>query len=135
MPELRTIHLTGPDLRRLERLIASLRDSREDLRNLSAELQIARVVAPSEVPPDVITMNSRFRLRDELTDEEMIYTLVFPDQANADEGRISVLAPIGTAALGQRVGDVVEWDVPAGRVRLRVEEVYYQPEASGHYHL
>jgi regulator of nucleoside diphosphate kinase len=65
----------------------------------------------------------------------MTYTLVFPEQADYEVRRISVLAPIGTAMLGQREGDEFEWVVPDGPVRLRVEKVIYQPEAAGHFHL
>lgn len=122
-------------MRRLKPLIESMKTSRDDLRGLQSELLQARVVAPKEVPPDVITMNSKARLRDLETGEDVTYTLVFPDQANIEQGRISVVAPVGTAMLGHRVGDEFEWEVPAGSVRLRVEEVLYQPEASGHYHL
>jgi len=69
------------------------------------------------------------------TGEEMIFTLVFPGNASIERDRISVVAPIGTAMLGHRVGDEFEWEVPAGSVRLRVEEVLYQPEAAGDFHL
>lgn len=131
----RVIYITEADMRRLKPLIESMKTSRDDLRGLQAELLQARVVAPKEVPPDVITMNSKARLRDLEDGEEVTYTLVFPDQANIEQGRISVVAPVGTAMLGHRVGDEFEWEVPAGSVRLRVEEVLYQPEAAGHYHL
>src|SRR5688572_3972923 len=131
----RRIYITGADINRLRPLVEALKDSRDDLRGLEGELEHAHVVAPADVPPDVITMNSKARVRDLETDEEMTYTLVFPDKANIDEGKISVVAPIGTAMLGQRVGDEFEWEVPAGSVRLRVEELLYQPEASGDFHL
>lgn len=131
----RLIYITEADMRRLKPLIESMKTSRDDLRGLQAELLQARVVAPKDVPPDVITMNSKARLRDLEDGEEVTYTLVFPDQANIEQGRISVVAPVGTAMLGHRVGDEFEWEVPAGSVRLRVEEVLYQPEAAGHYHL
>jgi regulator of nucleoside diphosphate kinase len=80
-------------------------------------------------------MNSKAQVRDLETNEIMTYTLVFPGNANIDDGKISVLAPVGTALLGHRAGEEFEWHVPAGPVRLRVEEVLYQPEAAGHYHL
>jgi regulator of nucleoside diphosphate kinase len=80
-------------------------------------------------------MNSKAQVRDLEDDEVMTYTLVFPAKANVDEGQLSVLAPIGTAMLGHRVGDEFEWHVPAGAIRLRVEKVLYQPEAAGHYNL
>ena len=131
----RTIYITQADMNRLRSLIESMKSSREDLKTLGAELDQAHVVAPSEIPADVITMNSKAQLRDLEDNEVMTYTLVFPGKANADEGLISVLAPIGTAMLGHRVGDEFEWHVPAGTIHLRVEKVLYQPEAAGHYNL
>ena len=122
-------------MKRLRPLVETMKNSRDDLRMLEQELERARVVSPEAVPPEVVTMNSKARVRDVATDEEMVYTLVFPEQSNIEQGRISVVAPIGTAMLGQRVGDEFEWQVPAGPVRLRVEEVLYQPEAAGHFHL
>lgn len=131
----RVIYITEADKRRLQPLIEGMKHSRDDLRGLQAELDDARVVKPVDVPPDVITMNSKARLRDLDTREEMIFTLVFPGNADIAHDKISVVAPIGTAMLGHRVGDEFSWDVPAGSVRLKVEEVLYQPEAAGHYHL
>jgi regulator of nucleoside diphosphate kinase len=133
--ETRIIYITGADMKRLHPLIESIQNPRDDLRGLQAELEHACVVAPANVPPDVITMNSKARLRDLDTGEEMVFTLVFPSNASIEHDKISVVAPIGTAMLGQRVGDEFEWEVPAGSVRLRVEEVLYQPEAAGDYHL
>jgi regulator of nucleoside diphosphate kinase len=131
----RTIYITQQDMNRLRSLIESMKSSREDLKALSAELEQASVVAPSDVPADVVTMNSKAQVRDLDDGELMTYTLVFPAKANVDEGLISVLAPVGTAMLGHRVGDEFEWRVPAGAIRLRVEKVLYQPEAAGHYNL
>ena len=83
-------------------------------------------------PADVITLNSTARLVDQETNEEMVYTLVFPEAADIAQGKISVLAPIGTAMLGYKTGDTFEWDTPGGKRTLRVQEILYQPEASGH---
>ena len=131
----RVIYVTEADMKRLRPLIEGVKNSRDDLRGLQSELEHASVVTPADVPPDVITMNSKARLRDLDTGEEMIFTLVFPGEASIEHDRISVVAPIGTAMLGQRVGDEFEWEVPAGSVRLRVEEMLYQPEAAGDFHL
>ncbi|MCA9143875.1 MAG: nucleoside diphosphate kinase regulator [Planctomycetaceae bacterium] len=131
----RNIIITDDDRKRLEHLLASdfteaIR-SKSYLRDLRAELQRAKIVTSAEVPGDVITMESTVRLRDVDTGEVETYTLVYPDQANIAESKLSILAPIGTAILGYRVGDVVRWRVPSGRRRLRVEEVEYQPEREG----
>ena len=131
----RTIFITEADMKRLQSLIESMKSSREDLQALRAELHQAHVVAPADIPRDVVTMNSKAKVRDLETNEIMTYTLVFPGNANIDDGKISVLAPVGTAMLGHRAGEEFEWHVPAGPVRLRVEEVLYQPEAAGHYNL
>jgi len=131
MSDDRTIYVTTADMARLQALLARQKNAGEALEKLAAELDRARVVAPEDIPQDIITMNSTAQLRELLTDDVMTYTLVFPDRADYEAGRISVLAPIGTAMLGQRDGDEFEWEVPAGPVRLRVEKVIYQPEAAG----
>ena len=63
----------------------------------------------------------------------MIYSLVFPHSANINQNRISILAPIGTALIGYKIGDIIEWKVPGGLRKLKVEEILYQPEASGNF--
>ncbi len=131
MSDDRTIYITTADMARLRALLTGQKNAGAALGKLAAELDRARVVAPEEIPQDIITMNSTAQLRELLTDDVMTYALVFPDRADYEAGRISVLAPIGTAMLGQREGDEFEWEVPAGPVRLRVEKVIYQPEAAG----
>ena len=83
------------------------------------------------MPADVITMNSRADLVDLDTGETVTFTLVFPQDANVEEEKISVLAPIGAGMLGYRVGDEFEWNVPQGVRRMKVAKVHYQPEAAG----
>jgi len=135
--EKRTIYITELDMERLtKRLLESRAIPERDQGNLSRleqELMSAEVVPADKIPHDVITMNSTVRLKDLETNTELTYTLVYPADANAGRNRISVLAPIGTALIGYRVGDVITWEVPAGLRRLQVEEVIYQPEAAGHY--
>jgi regulator of nucleoside diphosphate kinase len=128
------IHITEEDSEKLRNLIAGRRAANpvehENLDMLEQELDRAEVVPPEAIPPDVVTMNSEVRLQD--LDSEIVqrYRLVFPSQFRWDHS-ISVLAPIGTAMLGYRVGDVIEWRVPKGVRRLKVVEVIYQPEAAG----
>ena len=102
---------------------------------LKEGLERCRVVEPGRVPDGVVTMHSKVSVRDLEEDEAETYTLVFPDEADVDQGRLSVLAPLGTALLGARAGRVVEFAAPAGTRRLKVEKVLYQPEAAGHFHL
>ena len=131
----RRIFITEFDKTRLDELIAVADEfgnhRRNDLQALASELQRADIVSPADVPPDLVTMNSQIVVYDMDTREKMTYRLVFPSDANIDEGSISVLAPIGTAILGYSKGDVVEWPVPAGMRRIRIEKIIYQPEAAG----
>lgn len=96
-----------------------------------AELRRAQALHPAEVPPDVITMNSRFTLRDGRTDDVIAYELVYPDDERPHRGKVSVLGPMGMAVFGAYVGDDVCWDSSDGPVVARVEEILYQPEADG----
>lgn len=135
----KVIYITDSDKKRLKQLIRDARVFGSEheiyLEKLEGELNRGKVVKAKEIPKDVITMNSKVRFKDLATREEMIYSLVFPDSADPDQNKISILAPIGTALLGYKVGDVIEWKVPAGLRKLKVLEVLYQPEAAGDYHL
>ncbi len=131
----RTIFITEQDFARLTNLVGARGitpngDARH-VRDLRHELDRAIIVPGEAVPPDVITMNSKAVLRDLKTGEHLVFTLVFPGRADMEKGQISVLAPIGTALIGYRVGDIIEWEVPAGTARLKVEGILYQPEAAG----
>ncbi len=135
----RKIYITSFDKTRLEELISVAGDfgerRRGDLEDLYQELQRATTVDATKIPANVVTMHSKVLLRDATGAKEMTYTLVFPNEANIDTGAISVLAPVGTAILGYREGDVVEWEVPAGRRSFKIEKILYQPESAGDYHL
>jgi len=135
----RRIFITEYDKERLEKILPATPDStnrnRQDLRNLAKELARAKIVPPERIPPDVVTMNSRVILRDLDSNETITYTLVFPKDADIGAGAISVLAPVGTAIIGYAVGDVIEWPVPGGTRRIRIEQILYQPEAAGDFHL
>ena len=96
-----------------------------------AELDRAQIVPSQAVPQEVVTMNSIVVLLDPLTRKEETYTLVFPEDADIGQGKISILAPIGTAMLGCEVGDSFESKVPAGKRRMKVNRIVYQPEAAG----
>ncbi len=135
----RTIYINAFDRKRLTRLIEDSTNfnnpDKNYLEELEKELNRGKIVEPKDIPKDVITMNSMVRLKDLDSGEEMTYTLVFPGIADISKNKISILAPIGTALIGYRVGDIIEWKVPAGLRKLKVEEILYQPEAAGDYHL
>lgn len=130
----RDIFITEEDHQKLTQLLegARLRRHRDlaHVEQLDAELDRAHIVPAAEIPPDVVTMNSQVALRDLDTGGQVVLTLVFPHEANVDQQKVSVLAPLGTAVLGYRDGDIIEWPVPGRTRRLQVERVSYQPEAA-----
>jgi regulator of nucleoside diphosphate kinase len=97
---------------------------------LDAELRRAQVVDGAAVPPDVVTMNTEVVYEDD-TGARRTVRVVYPREADSARGRVSVLAPIGSALLGLRVGQSIEWLLPKGRRRVRVVEIRYQPESHG----
>ncbi len=135
----KTIYISSFDKERLMRLIINSdsynNPNRNYLKELEKELNRGKIVEPKNIPQNIITMNSMVHLKDLDSEEEITYILVFPDGADINEDKISILAPIGTALIGYRVGDIIEWKVPAGVRRLKVEKILYQPEAAGDYHL
>jgi regulator of nucleoside diphosphate kinase len=137
--ETRTIYITDFDFRRITELLKGAKyfkyQDRDDLKKLGQELERATIVNSKDIPPDIVTMNCEVELLDLDRNEKMTFTLVFPNAANIDQGKISILAPIGTAILGYRVGDTLIWQVPAGQRRIKILKILYQPEASGDYHL
>ena len=129
-----SIFITKADFAKLSHLIEGQRSAhltdRTAIEDLAQELDRAEIVDPQDVPANVITMNSEVLLKDLDSGEVMRYRLIFPTQVRSGNS-ISILAPIGTALLGYREGDVIEWAVPRGVRRLQVLNVLSQPEAAG----
>jgi regulator of nucleoside diphosphate kinase len=121
------ITISSTDYGRLLALVNSARLDRripmDSLLALEQELGRATIVEPDEVPGDIVTMNSTVWFRDVDSDEVESYTLVYPSQADVIQNRISVLAPLGTALLGDRVGTVVQWQVPSGKRKFEILDV------------
>ena len=130
MDDLPQIYLTQSDMDRLLKLVEA--QPRQRFEKLESELARANVVPRDRIPYDVVTMNSRVIFENETTGERREITLVYPPQADIDTGRVSVLVPIGTALLGLRVGQSIEWELPGGeKTRYRIVAVPFQPEAAG----
>ena len=128
-----TITITRLDMQRLERLLDSLDEFGPGAEALQAELDRAEVVGHDEVPAGVVTMNSRVHCREESSGKDYHLTLVFPEDAGG-EGKVSILAPVGSALLGLSVGQQIDWPGPAGKpLKLTLLAVEYQPEAAGAY--
>jgi regulator of nucleoside diphosphate kinase len=121
------IHITELDEDRLRYLVAF--EPASSVYELEHEIQRARVVRPQEVPRDVVTMHSRTLLRLDDTDVEV--ALVYPEHADESAGRLSVRSSIGTAILGYREGDAIDWRIQERTCRIQIAKVLYQPEAAG----
>ena len=130
--------VTELDAARIRELGARLPDRGDGLAALSGLIEMveqeADIVAPQQVGPDVVTVNSTVSFRDVLTDSVHRVTVVYPQEMSVGQRRISVLSPVGRALLGQRVGQIARVALPDGSTRdLRVLELHYQPEAAGHF--
>jgi len=99
------------------------------------ELNSANIVEPQNVPVDVVTMNSIVKIRFVNTNKQVQFRVVYPDQANVKDNKISIFSPVATALIGYKVNDEIEWLVPSGMTKIRIEEIIYQPEAAGDYNL
>ncbi len=126
----RRIIITQEDMQKLKKLVdAEVDDAKNKphVLDLDNELKRAEIVSKNEIPDDIITMNSSVLLSLDGMDETI--TLVYPHEADVDNNMLSVLSPIGTAIIGFREGDVVEWAVPSGITIIDIKKVIYQPEA------
>ncbi|KAA1262009.1 Regulator of nucleoside diphosphate kinase [Rubripirellula obstinata] len=134
------IAVTRTDLQRIKSLlhhdfVASFGDERTHLRELARRLACANVVESREMLPDVVTMNSTFKLFDLIRKESDTFTLVYPDEACIAEGKLSILSPLGTEVFGRRVGESLSLQVLSGETRKRVEQIFFQPERCGAFNL
>ena len=128
------ILITEKDLLRIKHILSFQKS--EDFENLELELDRAKIISDDLVPPDLVTMNSKVKFLNLQDRKEMIISIVYPSDANFSEGRISVLASLGSALIGLRVGQEINWMFPDGKTKtLRILEVLYQPEANEHWHL
>jgi regulator of nucleoside diphosphate kinase len=131
--------ITDTDRMRLKELSESLRSLRGPYTGYVGELEeqmhLASSVPATEIDPQVITMNSRFVVRDRRTGRLETFTLVYRSDCGGLDGSVSVLTPLGASLLGARVGDVIEWRFRGGVRELKIEQVLYQPEAAGDFHL
>ena len=128
------IMLSVTDFERLDKLLSGLSEDTIGYDTLSQELERAVLVAPEALPADVVSMNStvRFRLAN---GKQSTLTLVYPKDLDQSGDKISILAPVGSALLGLKCGDTINWPLPSGDMSsITVEEVLYQPERAGLYY-
>ena len=107
----------------------------ESVKRMLSQLYAAKMLKQEDISSNVITMNSRVRLRDVVNKRETEITITYPQEAEPKERRVSVFSEIGLALLGRRATDVVSWKIPGGVGLFEITEITYQPEAAGDYHL
>jgi regulator of nucleoside diphosphate kinase len=122
----RPIVITKSDAAKIRQLLAARARAEHDqdhLHELATELERALIADVGEAPQGVVTMHTSVQVVDLVSGQRRDLVLVFPHEADLNAGRISVLAPLGTALLGYREGDEVEWEMPGGLRQLRIERV------------
>jgi regulator of nucleoside diphosphate kinase len=131
------IVLSELDVKRIERILSTLSPAElEKLMTLEDELERGNVVEPAAVPGNVVTMNSTVKFSVSSSQQTFCLTLVYPKDMTDDGKTISILAPAGSAMLGLLEGDEIEWPTPDGKaMKVKVEEILYQPERAGEFHL
>lgn len=133
------ITITKLDYSRIKSSINEAKQSKSisvaDADALMNELDSANVVQSEKVPGDVVTMNSIVKISFLNSQKQIEFQIVYPGKANLKEKKISIFSPIATGLLGYKTGDEIEWIVPAGPTKIRIDEIIYQPEAEGHYEL
>jgi regulator of nucleoside diphosphate kinase len=133
------IIITRNDFSRIQNSIdyAKSRKSigKNEVENLINELHSALIVDPHEVPGDVVTMNSIVKVSFHDSNKSMQFQIVYPGGTNIRQNKISIFSPVATALIGYKAGDEIDWIVPSGPTKIRIEEIVYQPEAAGDFHL
>lgn len=128
------IFVTEKDYLRISNLIGS--KINQDFEDLDIELDRASIISDNEVPYNLVTMNSKVRYIDLKTNKESIVTIVYPKDSNSVEGKVSIFAPLGSALIGLRENQKINWRFPNGKTKsLKILELLYQPEASEDWHL
>jgi len=131
------IFVTNIDRERIKKILEKMPEGDQmiyqSVKKLEKELDRAIIVEPQSVPQDVITMNSKALLQ--LYGEDVEVSLVYPEDTDLNEMKLSIFSPIGTAILGYKEGNTIEWEVPSGTSKISIKKILYQPEAAGDYHL
>jgi len=128
------------DYDRLKELISVVRvfgrkEWQESADALDQVLTEARVTNPREVPGDVVTMNARVRIREGVSGVDQIAVLVFPKDLHSHDSHVCILDPLGLALFGRRLGDTFEVSSKRGPMLYVLDEILYQPEAAGDWHI
>ena len=129
-----TIIISQQDLQRLETMLEHQSKLSPTMQHLEDEIARADVVAPQDVPQNVVTMNARVRIIIAPSRDSTDITLVYPHDFRGEKGQVNILAPVGAAILGLAEGQEIEWPQPDGHLmKVKIEKVLYQPEREGDY--
>ena len=129
-----SIILSEQDLRRLETMLEHQSKLTPTMEHLEDELARAQIVAPKDVPVNVVSMNAKVLVTIAPAIEPTEITLVYAHDFRGDKGQVNILAPVGTAILGLAEGQEIEWPQPDGHtMKVKIEKVLYQPEREGDY--
>jgi regulator of nucleoside diphosphate kinase len=136
---MKKVTLTKNDYTRIYKAITDAKNSKtinsNEAEKLLSELSKAEIVPSEKIDKDVVTMNSEVKLFFENTQKEQSFKIVYPQDANLKENKISIFSPIATALIGYKIGDEIEWIVPGGMTKIKIEDLIYQPEAAGDFDL
>jgi len=136
---MKQIIISKQDFTRIHKAIkdAKLRNAikKEDAEKLLNELHSAKVVEPEDIPADLVTMNSVVKIHFQNNKTVTEFKIVYPDQANIKEHKISIFSPVASALIGYSFNDEIDWIVPSGMTKIIIDEIIYQPEAAGDFDL
>lgn len=136
---MKKVTLTKNDYTRIYKTITDAKNSKtinsNEAEKLLSELSKAEIVPSEKIDKDVVTMNSEVKLFFENTQKEQSFKIVYPQDANLKENKISIFSPIATALIGYKIGDEIEWIVPGGMTKIKIVDLIYQPEAAGDFDL
>lgn len=136
---MKQIIITKQDSNRIHKSILDARHNnsikKEDADRLLHELHSAKIVDSTDIPADVVTMNSVVKIHFENNKTVTQFKIVYPDEANITEKKISIFSPVAAALIGYSVNDEIDWIVPAGMTKIIIDEIIYQPEAAGDFDL
>lgn len=136
---MKKVTLTKNDYTRIYKAITDAKNSKtinsNEAEKLLSELSKAEIVPSEKIDKDVVTMNSEVKLFFENTQKEQSFKIVYPQDANLKENKISIFSPIATALIGYKIGDEIEWIVPGGMTKIKIVDLIYQPEAAGDFNL
>jgi len=131
--------LTNTDYDRIRNIIRALKNknlpNRDQIYEFETELNFANITDSENIPTNIITLNTKVKIKNISTDNGFVYSIVLPKDANIKEGKISILAPLGLALIGHEAGSIVKYKTEAGVYDYFIEEILYQPESKGIYTL